>query len=191
MHRCEGVAVHDCWTQVTQRRKMLRRAVADVVLPVIAWHEARQPSHLGIAKDLGENRGRGDTHIACIGPGLGAARKRETRNGDGIAHDEPRLRIEAPDGLAHGTTCGLEDIVSVDLRGAPFRHCPANAGSTDGLGEHLATTARQLLGIIHAGENNGGAQNDRRHGHGAGQGTPANLVNPGDQAELLLELSIE
>jgi hypothetical protein len=170
------------------RRPMLRRAVAGIVLPTISWVLAVQLPHHLVARDFRENRGGGDRvgeMVALDHGGLRAGQARLHVAVDDGVRGEDRQGLER---AAHGHEGGAQDVEAVDLLDGRLAQRP------DRLDPQLhrdlfAHLGRQALGIIERAEQPGrepGERQDRRAGNHRPRQRPApRLIDAADHGARL------
>jgi hypothetical protein len=165
---------------LTQRREVMRRAVALVGSePVYRKHRIPFANH-AIAFDLGQD-----------GSGSDGRRKRITMNDGllrqfaiqayGIDQQMVGAGIEPQHRLTHCDTRGLVDINLVDAGGVHRGDGPSDSVLADALGQYLAAFRAQQLGIAQSSNAISGIEDDSGSNYRSKQRAPSDLVHPRHQ----------
>ena len=156
-------------------------AVALVLAEAILGKLRAEVTHHPVARDLGDDTGRGDRKadaIAIDDGGLG-----QGKGNDGQAVDQNVLWWigQGFERDPHGPVGGAQDIDSIDLKMVDHANGPDNFGVTDQLIVNLlAQFGRELFGVLQFSMPKLLRQNrDRRH-HRPGQRPASGLIDSSD-----------
>jgi hypothetical protein len=177
-----------CQTIGLDRRPMLRRAVAGIVLPTISWVLAVQLPHHLVARDFRENRGGRDRVRQMVALDDGGLFARQARLHVAVDQGEGWLDRQGLERAPHGHEGGAQDVEAVDLLDARLAQRP------DRLDPQLdrdlfAHLGRQALGVIERAEQPSrepAERQDRRAGdHRPRQRPTPRLVDAADHGARL------
>gem|GEM_PF-6658163 len=164
---------------------MLRHRIAHVALEPVARMRGAQAAHQAVARDLGNDRGRGDREHQRVAADHRAALAIDIDAVDAVDEHEPGQYGKRLDGARQRPERRAADIVGLDARRRRDRDRDLG-GRADFLVKDRARLGVQLLGIVQAPGDAPGIENDRRGNHRTGQRPPARLVAARDRENALL-----
>jgi len=160
------------------------RAVAFVLAEAIFGKARAEIAHNRVARDLGNDTGRGNGETVAIAIDNGRLGEREGKNGKAIDEDMIGLEAECVDGRAHRLVGSAENIDRIDLNRIDDSDSP-----DDGLVVHqfaidfFTAFGGKLFGVVELtmaeffGEDNCGRYD------GAGERAAARFIDPGNRRD--------
>src|SRR5437763_8341906 len=139
--------------------------------------------HQPVARDLRDDRRRGDRRAARVSVDQVALRAGQRGQRDEVGDDELGDDAEHGQGLAHGQDRRLQDIDAVDGEVVDDADADGDGPLMDERVELFAPLGREELGVGQALHAAPGIEHHGRRHHGPRQRAPAGLVQPGDERD--------
>src|SRR5687768_8771711 len=169
-----------------ERRSMIDRRVAAVVLPPVSRVLPREKGHEPITRHLRDDRRRGDREalgVASHDLSVPAGRERGIEDAPAVDED-PVVLADLPQCPRHRDVARVIDVETVYLRDRRRADADAHDARPDELVQLLALRSGEQLGVLHAADDLGiGSDETGRCDDGPGERGHPDLVDADDAKE--------
>ncbi len=174
-----------CGAKQAKGLEMIGRGVAFVMSETVLGEEFVPLVEEAVARDLGEDRSRGDRHGARVTLDEGTLLNEQVET-HGVDEEEIGWKRELRDGFRHRLATGLVDIPGVDATRVGLRDGPRKRMLANAAGEGLAALGGKFLGVVQADDAARGIQDDGGGNDRSKEGTAAGFVDSGDASPAVL-----
>ncbi len=174
-----GAAVHG------EAMEMVFGAITLVAIPGINGMPLVQSDHQPVARDLGDDRGRGDGNRDAVATDQGLAWTGQSGGIITIDQGKDRRSGQGANSAGHRQMGGLADVDEIDFIDAGLANANRNRTRHDLIEENFASFGRELLGIVEALGKAAALENHGSGNDGTGERAAPSLIHAGDGTGML------